>query len=108
MRRSTCKKRPTVRKSILTSGLAIFAIRTIDENGVERFPTRSGQHPSTINGIAADTLRIARDKQLDPVELKVTLCDLWRLVCHPCTFPVEFVADIVKAEKLSSIDCECA
>jgi len=58
--------------------------------------------------IAADTLRVARDEQLDPVELKVRFVISGELVCHPVHVPVEFVADIVEAGKIVVIDCECA
>ncbi len=50
--------------------------------------------------IPADSLRIARDKQVDPVELKIRFVIRGQLVCHPLHVPVEFVADIVESGKI--------
>ncbi len=111
---------PHVRKSILNFGLADIANRTIDENAVGGIPEEI--RTAIVNyepRIAADTLRIARDETLDPVELKVRFVISGELVCHPVHVPVEFVADpcmfqsnsspiSLNPEKFSSIDCECA
>jgi hypothetical protein len=45
-------------------------------------------------------LRIERDQQIDPVELKIRFVIFGELVCHPVHVPVEFVADIVEAGKI--------
>jgi type VI secretion system protein ImpF len=90
-----------VRKSILNFGLADIANRTIDENAVGDIPDEI--RTAIVNyepRIAVDTLRIARDKELDPVELKVRFVISGELVCHPLHVPVEFVADIVEAGKI--------
>jgi type VI secretion system protein ImpF len=92
---------PHVRKSILNFGLADIANRTIDENAVGEIPDEI--RTAIVNyepRIAADTLRIARDKQLDPVELKIRFVIRGELVCHPVHVPVEFVADIVESGKI--------
>jgi type VI secretion system protein ImpF len=92
---------PHVRKSILNFGLPDIAVRTIDENGVEEIPDEI--RTAIVNyepRIAADTLRIERDKELDPVELKIRFVIRGELVCHPIHVPVEFVADIVEAGKI--------
>jgi type VI secretion system protein ImpF len=92
---------PHVRKSILNFGLADIANRTIDENRVGEIPDEI--RTAIVNyepRIAADTLRIARDQQLDPVELKVRFVISGNLVCHPVHVPVEFFADIVEAGKI--------
>ncbi len=92
---------PHVRKSILNFGLADIANRTIDENAVGEIPDEI--RAAIVNyepRIAADTLRIARDQTLDPVELKVRFVISGELVCHPLHVPVEFVADIVEAGKI--------
>jgi type VI secretion system protein ImpF len=92
---------PNVRKSILNFGLPDIALHTIDENGVDEIP--DGIRTAIINfepRIAADTLRIARDKQVDPVELKIRFVIRGELVCHPLHVPVEFVADIVESGKV--------
>jgi type VI secretion system protein ImpF len=92
---------PHVRKSILNFGLPDIAIRTIDENGLDEIP---GEIRTAIvhyePRIAPDTLRIERDKELDPVELKIRFVIRGELVCHPVHVPVEFVADIVEAGKI--------
>jgi type VI secretion system protein ImpF len=92
---------PHVRKSILNFGLPDIAVRTIDENGIEEIPDEI--RTAIMNyepRIAADTLRIERDKELDPVELKIRFVIRGELVCHPIHVPVEFVADIVEAGKI--------
>ena len=92
---------PHVRKSILNFGLSDIALHTIDENSVEEIP--DDIRTAIINyepRIAADTLRIERDKQVDPVELKIRFVICGELVCHPVHVPVEFVADIVESGKI--------
>ncbi|HTE94266.1 MAG TPA: type VI secretion system baseplate subunit TssE [Bradyrhizobium sp.] len=92
---------PHVRKSILNFGLSDIALHTIDENSVEEIP--DDIRTAIINyepRIAADTLRIERDKQVDPVELKIRFVICGELVCHPVHVPVEFVADIVEGGKI--------
>jgi type VI secretion system protein ImpF len=92
---------PHVRKSILNFGLSDLAVRTIDENGVEEIPDEI--RTAIVNyepRIAADTLRIERDKEVDPVELKIRFVISGELVCHPVHVPVEFVADIVESGKI--------
>src|SRR6201985_1998075 len=62
---------PHARRSILNFGLPDIALRTIDENAVDDIPSEIST--AIVNfepRIAADSLRIARDKEVDPVELK--------------------------------------
>ena len=92
---------PHVRKSILNFGIPDIAVRTIDENGVNEIPEEI--RTAIINyepRIAADSLRIARDKEVDPLELKIRFVIRGELVCHPVHVPVEFVADIVEGGKI--------
>jgi len=92
---------PHVRKSILNFGLSDIALHTIDENSVEEIPDEI--RTAIVNyepRIAADTLRIERDREVDPVELKVRFVICAELVCHPVHVPVEFVADIVESGKI--------
>ena len=92
---------PHVRKSILNFGLSDIALHTIDENSVEEIPDEI--RTAIVNyepRIAADTLRIERDREVDPVELKVRFVIFAELVCHPVHVPVEFVADIVESGKI--------
>jgi type VI secretion system protein ImpF len=92
---------PHVRKSILNFGLSDIALHTIDENSVEEIP--DDIRTAIVNyepRIAADTLRIERDKEVDPVELKIRFVIGGELVCHPVHVAVEFVADIVESGKI--------
>jgi type VI secretion system protein ImpF len=92
---------PHVRKSILNYGLPDIAVRTIDENGVNEIPEEIRTAIISYEPrIAADSLRIARDKEVDPVELKIRFVIRGELVCHPVHVPVEFVADIVESGKI--------
>jgi type VI secretion system protein ImpF len=92
---------PNVRRSILNFGLPDIARRSIDETGVDEIPDEI--RTAIVNfepRIAADSLRIARDKEIDPVELKIRFVIRGELVCHPVHVPVEFVADIVETGKI--------
>ncbi len=92
---------PNVRKSILNFGLPDISLHTIDETAVDEIPDQI--RTAIVNyepRIAADSLRIARDKQVDPVELKIRFVIRGELVCHPLHVPVEFVADIVESGKI--------
>jgi type VI secretion system protein ImpF len=92
---------PHVRKSILNFGIPDIAVRTIDENGVNEIPEEIRTAIISYEPrIAADSLRIARDKEVDPVELKIRFVIRGELVCHPVHVPVEFVADIVESGKI--------
>jgi type VI secretion system protein ImpF len=92
---------PHVRKSILNFGLPDITVRTIDENGVNEIPDEI--RTAIINyepRIAADSLRVSRDEELDPIELKIRFVIRGDLVCHPVHVPVEFVADIIEDGKI--------
>jgi type VI secretion system protein ImpF len=92
---------PNVRRSILNFGLPDIARHTIDETGVDEIPDEI--RTAIVNfepRIAADSLRIARDKEIDPVELKIRFVIRGELVCHPVHVPVEFIADIVETGKI--------
>jgi type VI secretion system protein ImpF len=92
---------PHVRKSILNFGLPDIAVHTIDETAVDEIPDEI--RDAIVNyepRIAADSLRIARDKEVDPVELKIRFDIRGELVCYPVHVPVEFVADIVESGKI--------
>jgi type VI secretion system protein ImpF len=90
-----------VRKSILNYGLPDIAQRTIDETGVNEIPEEI--RAAIVNfepRLAPGSLRIARDKQIDPLELKIRFVIRAELIRHPVHVPVEFVADIVEAGKI--------
>ncbi|MBV9566267.1 MAG: type VI secretion system baseplate subunit TssE [Bradyrhizobium sp.] len=92
---------PHVRKSILNFGLPDISTRTIDENAVDHIPDEI--RTAIVNyepRVAPDSLRIVRDKEVDPVELKIRFLIRGELVCHPLHVPVEFVADIVESGKI--------
>jgi type VI secretion system protein ImpF len=93
---------PLVRRSILNFGLPDIANRTIDENKVDNIPDEIRTAISIYEPrIAPDTLRIARDPEVDSVELKIRFVIRGELVCHPVHVPVEFVADIVESGKIA-------
>jgi type VI secretion system protein ImpF len=92
---------PHAKRSILNFGLPDIALRTIDENGVNEIPDEI--RTAIVNyepRIAADSLRISRDTEIDPVELKIRFLIRGELICHPVHVPVEFVADIVESGKI--------
>jgi type VI secretion system protein ImpF len=92
---------PHVRKSILNFGFPDIALRTIDENRVDQIPDELRAAIANYEPrIATDSLHIARDKEVDPVELKIRFVIRGELVCHPVHVPVEFVADIVESGKI--------
>ena len=92
---------PNVRRSILNFGLPDISLRTIDETGINEIPDEI--RTAIVNyepRIAASSLRVARDKEVDPVELKIRFVIRGELMCHPVHVPVEFVADIVESGKV--------
>jgi type VI secretion system protein ImpF len=92
---------PHVRRSILNFGIPDIALRTIDENAVDQIPEEVRTAIRNFEPrIAPDSLQIARDKEVDPAELKIRFVIRGELVCHPLHVPVEFVADIVESGKI--------
>jgi type VI secretion system protein ImpF len=92
---------PHVRRSILNYGLSDIAAYTIDEAAVDGIPNEIRTAIANYEPrIALDSLRVARDTEVDPVELKVRFVISGELVCHPVHVPVEFVADIVDGGKI--------
>jgi type VI secretion system protein ImpF len=92
---------PRVRRSILNFGLPDLAVHTLDETAVDEIPSQIRTAIAIYEPrIAADSLRIARDKQVDPVELKLRFVIRGELVCHPVHVPVEFIADVVESGKI--------
>lgn len=92
---------PWARKSVVNFGLPDIALRTIDETGVDEIPDEI--RTAIVNfepRIAPDSLRIERDKTVDPLDLKIRFLIRAELVRHPVHVPVEFVADIVEAGKI--------
>ena len=86
---------PTVTKSVLNFGFPDIARRTIDElesAGLEPYieSVLRTYEPRLIPA----SLRILRDKTIDPVELRVRYVVHADLLCEPLKVPVEFVADV--------------
>jgi len=92
---------PHARKSILNFGLPDVADRTIDENAVGDIP---GEIMAAIVNfeprLAANSLHVERDMDVDPAELKVRFLCRADLTCDPVHVPVEFVADVIDAGKI--------
>jgi type VI secretion system protein ImpF len=93
---------PYVRKSILNYGLADIAHRTIDESSVDAIPDEIRDAIIAYEPrLAGASLQIERDANCDPAELKIRFNVRADLICYPIHVPVEFVADVVDAGKIS-------
>ena len=91
---------PYARKSILNFGIPDVTHRTIDEVGVRKVPEEI--RTAIINyepRLAAASLHIERDVNVDPTELRVRFVVRADLTCDPVHVPVEFVADIIASGK---------
>jgi type VI secretion system protein ImpF len=84
-----------VRKSILNFGLPDLVHRSIDEAGVEDV---KGEIETAMTNfeprLVRDSLHAARDKQVDPAEMKIRFVVQAELRCDPVNVPVEFIADL--------------
>jgi len=92
---------PHVRKSILNFGIPDVTHRSIDEVGVNDIPEEI--RTAIVNyepRLAASTLHIERDKNVDPAELKIRFIVRADLTCDPVHVPVEFIADIIETGKV--------
>jgi type VI secretion system protein ImpF len=92
---------PYVRKSILNFGIPDVTHRTIDEVGVDEIPEEI--KAAIVNfepRLAAASLRIERDKSVDPAELKIRFLVRADLTCDPVHVPVEFIADVIDTGKI--------
>jgi type VI secretion system protein ImpF len=92
---------PHVRKSILNFGIPDLTNRTIDEARVDDIPGEIKE--AVVNyepRLAAASLRVERDKSVDPVELKIRFIVRADLTCYPVNVPVEFIADVIDAGKI--------
>ncbi|HEV2046185.1 MAG TPA: GPW/gp25 family protein, partial [Chthoniobacterales bacterium] len=86
---------PMVKKSVVNYGFPDIAIRTIDELEVAGLEHDIEKVLCTHEPrLAATSLRIARDRRIDPVELKVRYVVHADLLCEPLNVPVEFIADV--------------
>jgi type VI secretion system protein ImpF len=86
---------PMVEKSVINYGFPDIAIRTIDELEVAGLEHDIEKVLCTHEPrLAAASLRIARDRRIDPIELKVRYVVHADLLCEPLNVPVEFIADV--------------
>ncbi len=86
---------PHVQNSVLNYGFPSLAKRTMDEL------ERSGLEPEIERVLRAyeprlipSSLRVARDRRVDTVELKIRYVVQADLACEPVDIPMEFVADV--------------
>jgi type VI secretion system protein ImpF len=86
---------PHVRDSVLNYGFPSIASRTMDEL------ERSGLEPEIERVLRTyeprlipSSLRVQRDRRVDPVELKIRYVVQADLACEPVALPIEFVADV--------------
>jgi type VI secretion system protein ImpF len=86
---------PAAKKSILNFGFPDIARRTIDDLEAKGLETEIKHVLCTYEPrLAAASLRIARDRRIDPIELRVRYIVCADLLCEPLNVPVEFVADV--------------
>jgi len=86
---------PMVKKSVINYGFPDIAIRTLDELEVAGLEHDIEKVLCTHEPrLAAESLRIARDRRIDPIELKVRYVVHADLLCEPLNVPVEFIADV--------------
>src|SRR5262245_51619889 len=84
-----------VRGSILNYGLPDITHRSIDEVAVadvgEEIRSALARHEPRL---IPNTIRVARDPEINEAELKVRFVVRAELLCEPLNVPVEFVADL--------------
>lgn len=93
---------PFARKSILNFGLSDIAHRTIEEKSVGEIPDEIRRAVIAYEPrLAGATLQIERDTSIDAAELRIRFIVRADLTCYPVHVPVEFVADVIDAGKIS-------
>lgn len=86
---------PAVRKSILNYGFPDIAHRTIDELAVSDLNIQIEAVLKLYEPrLIPSSLRVVRDKSVDPDELKIRYFVYSDLSCEPLNVPLQFVADI--------------
>lgn len=82
------------RKSILNFGLPDIAHRSIDEISVSDVGREIATALMNFEPrLVSDTIRVKRDEDVSPDELKVRFVVRADLTCEPLNVPIEFVAD---------------
>lgn len=93
---------PHARKSIINFGIPDITHRTIDEIGVNDITGEIKE--ALINfepRLAAASLSVTRDTNVDSADLKVRFVVRADLICDPVQMPVEFVADVNEVGKIN-------
>lgn len=86
---------PAVAKSILNYGFPDIAHRTIDELSASDIDTQIEAVLRLFEPrLIASSLRVVRDRTVDPDELKIRYIVHSDLSCEPLNVPLQFVADI--------------
>jgi type VI secretion system protein ImpF len=86
---------PAAKRSILNFGFPDIGRRTIDDLEARGLETEIKNVLCTYEPrLVASSLRIARDRRIDPIELRVRYIVRADLLCEPLNVPVEFVADV--------------
>jgi type VI secretion system protein ImpF len=86
---------PTVSKSILNFGFPDIAHRSIDELAASDI---DGEIEAVLRRyeprLVPNTIRVIRDKNIDPAALKIRYLVHGDLMCEPLNVPIDFVADV--------------
>jgi type VI secretion system protein ImpF len=86
---------PQVRRSILNYGLPDLAHRTIDEFSLGDIKDEIRTVLSNFEPrLLPETIRVARDEDIDQGELKIRFIVNAELFCDPVNVPVEFIAEV--------------
>jgi type VI secretion system protein ImpF len=86
---------PAAKRSILNFGFPDIGRRTIDDLEAKGLETEIKNVLCTYEPrLVPSSLRIARDRRIDPIELRVRYIVRADLLCEPLNVPVEFVADV--------------
>lgn len=86
---------PAAKRSILNFGFPDLARQTIDDLEATGLEAEIKNVLCTYEPrLAAASLRIARDRRVDPIELRIRYIVHADLLCEPLNVPMEFVADV--------------
>lgn len=86
---------PAVQESILNYGFPDIAHRTVDELEVSDLDGEIEQVLGRYEPrLAKGSLRVTRDRTIDPEELKIRYIVQADLICEPLNIPLKFIADV--------------
>jgi type VI secretion system protein ImpF len=84
-----------VRRSVLNYGLPDLAHRSIDESSLDGIKDEIRVALANYEPrLAAETIRVERDTDVDRAELKIRFVVNADLLCQPVAVPVEFIAEV--------------